>query len=475
MFCHRSDLKFRLRLWVLVCIAAILLTLSLTSCNKDAEDGLHSTEQPTSSVPELPNNHTLNENGLVDVVVLKENVLAGQKITASFLKTVELPPENLPQNIVSDRTQIVGKYSLKDLYAGDYIALEWLVEDKSMIPNDHLIKQEIECFDDDYIVVTDYMKANTGEDLLLQELIDKNPGRTIYFPDGEYVISKSLMTTSEPSKSTSFYFSSGAVLKAADFCEKSSTYNALISLGSYKKVNNIKTPGSNFFVMGGIFDGNGVADGIALFAGRETLIKDVVILNVKCGISVKQGTNGNSSDTDIDDVTIVGNGDFNSIGIIFGGDDNTVTNARISNVGTGMVVSNTTFVSSCTVENTMGERGTAGFFIGGNCYLSDCVSINYDIGFDINDATRGYAKQCLAIWPSGEGETHIAFRTKRFRFSIFGCRAEFGSGEVENIFLSAEPDGFGWVVSPIFDASLVSEADMTKYYLYENTDIVDIG
>jgi hypothetical protein len=159
--------------------------------------------------------------------------------------------------------------------------------------------------------------------------------------------------------------------------------------------------------------------------------------------------------------------------VCLAGDDNTVTNARISNVGTGMMLSATTFVSSCIVENTIGARNTAGFLVGGRAYLSDCISINYDIGFDIGGGTVGYTKQCAAIWPSGEGERHVAFSTGRLQFFIFGCRAEFVDGGKENIFLSAEEGGKGGIVAPVFDPSLVSDKDMTEYYLYEGTSVLD--
>ena len=284
-----------------------------------------------------------------------------------------------------------------------------------------------------------------------------------------------MLTTSDPRLSNSFQLSAGATIKAADYWEIDGTDRALISLGSYKKVNDINTPGSNFFVMGGVLDGNGVADGVAISAGRETLIKDIVMVNVRYGIHVKQGTNGGSSDTDVDDVTIIGNGDYDSVGVCFSGDDNTISNARISNVRYGMILSATTFVTSCTVENTMGARDTAGFSLSGRSYLSDCVSINYDIGFDIGGGTIGYAKQCTVLWPAGEGEKHIAFRSGKLQFFIFGCRAEFVDGDRENFFFTGYEEGKGGIVAPVFDPSLVSEEDLTKKYLYDDTSILDIS
>ena len=84
---------------------------------------------------------------------------------------------------------------------------------------------------DAFLLVSDYVKPNTGEDVsdALQELILNNPKRVLFFPDGEYIISRPLQTTSEPAQSTSFYFSSGAVLKAADDWKKEDMKNALIN------------------------------------------------------------------------------------------------------------------------------------------------------------------------------------------------------------------------------------------------------
>ena len=119
-----------------------------------------------------------------------------------------------------------------------------------------------------YVVVTDYLEANTGKDVsdAIQKIIDENPMRTIYFPDGEYVISNTLETSAVANKSTSFYFSSNAVLKASD--NWNGGRGPLIGLGALDHTNDIMTPGSNFYVIGGIFDGNGESDGITINKGR---------------------------------------------------------------------------------------------------------------------------------------------------------------------------------------------------------------
>ena len=459
----------RVRLIKIITLALSLLLLCaiFASCNTQNElEETNSTAEQTEAATEA---ETVEDEDLVEVFVFNKDMIRGEKVTRKILDKVKLPRENLPPNTVNTMDEIQDKYLSRDFYKGDYVLVSALVESKSDLSSEHLKKREISKSEDDYLVVTDYVKANTGEDLyvILQELIDKNPGRTIYFPDGEYVISHSLLTTSRADQSTSFLFSSDAVLKAADLWEREDSYNSLISLGAYEKVNNINAPGSNFYVIGGKFDGNGVADGIAIDAGRETLVKDVLIVNTRYGIHIKSGTNSNSSDTDIDDVTIIGNGNYNSIGIIFSGDDNTVTNARISNVATGVVASNTCFLSCITVENTMKLRGTPGFLLGINSYISNCVSVDYDIGFQL-EGSNCFIKQCSVIWPSNEGEEHVAFKTDKLRASIIGCRAEFVDNKAKNIFLVSNMEGWGMVQSPYYDRSLVDvESDFTNFYLFK--------
>ena len=53
-----------------------------------------------------------------------------------------------------------------------------------------------------YVVVTDYLKANTGEDVsdAIQQIINDNPHRTIYFPDGEYILAKPARDAAEKAK-----------------------------------------------------------------------------------------------------------------------------------------------------------------------------------------------------------------------------------------------------------------------------------
>ena len=463
---------------LVLCFAFALSAVALTACNAGEEEPTEkNTEAATEEVTEVATEVELNENGLVNVLVFTEDVPKGTKVTTKNTKIIELPATNIPRNIVSDIGDITSMYANKDFYNGDYVIKSRLIKTKPAILDESTMADKLATTDNEFVIVTDFVKADTGEDIHgnLQTLIDKNPGRTIFFPDGEYVISRPLKTTSEPALSTSFYFSSGAVLKAADDWKKEDMKNALICLGAKKKVNSIRDPGTNFFVMGGIFDCGGKADGISIDAGRETLIKDVVILNARYGIHIKEGTNSNSSDSDIDDVTIVGNGMPNSIGIYVVGNDNTISNARISNVNMGINATNCTLMNSCTVENTAGLENTVAFKTGGSAWLSNCVSINCDVGF-FSAGARGFVKQCTAKWTvdlEGSSE-HTAFKSSgNLKAAIIACKAEFlPTSQAKNYFLRANDGGNGRVVSPVFDKTLVSTSDATEKYLGDGSIII---
>lgn len=460
---------WRRLLCVLLCFSFLLGVLALTACN--GEDPADTAEGATDTVE---HDFTLDENGMVDVLVFTQDAPKGTRITAKNTEVIKLSPDNLPRNIVSDLLDVRGQYTNRDFFAGDYIIEDRVVKNKPLETNEDILNQEIVRTNNEYIVVTDFIKADTGEDLYdnLQMLIKKNPGRTLYFPDGEYLISSPLETSSKAVNTTSFYFSSGAVLRAHDDWRNDGTKRALICLGALESENNIRTPGSNFFVMGGVLDGKGRADGISIDSGRETLIKNVVIVNVRYGVHIKEGTNSGSSDSDIDDVTIIGNGTPNSIGVVTTGYDNTITNVRIYHTKVGLQVGSGCFVANCTVENTAKLENTVGFLCSGtgDAWYSNCVSIDCDIAFDIG-SSKGFYKQCNAYWPSAIGKEYIAFNSGTLRSAIIGCKADFPESDLHTAFLTSA-NGSGKVVAPIFDQTKLNGDDYTAQFLEVGTVII---
>ena len=109
-----------------------------------------------------------------------------------------------------------------------------------------------------YIIASDYMPADGSADVsgALQALIDQNPNRTIFFPDGVYLLSKPICTPANPAHAVSLKLATFAKLKAMDtWTEK----EALVRLGAAEPFNDINANGSNYYFEGGILDGSGKA------------------------------------------------------------------------------------------------------------------------------------------------------------------------------------------------------------------------
>ena len=271
----------------------------------------------------------------VDVVKLVNDVKLGSRISKNDVEVVTVKNVNVPSNIISDPEDVYTFYAKEDLYAGNYLSPDQITESKVAKADSELLIKPIKESIDDYIVVTDYIIPNTGKDVSqhIQKLIDSNPRRTIYFPDGEYTLSHSLTTSGAGNSSVSLRLSDGAVIKA--HAEWRGT--ALICLGEDDPgANDIVSIGSYYCVVGGTLDGNSRANGINIEGGRESLVREVCIKNTKTGILIKDGVNNSSADCDFEDITIIGDGLIGEYGFKIEACDNTLTNIRVYNMQTGV-------------------------------------------------------------------------------------------------------------------------------------------
>lgn len=366
----------------------------------------------------------------VQVVRFVKDAPQGTRLTEEYLETVTIKNVNVPANVVGKIEDAMRMYVVENRYAGEYLLTDHLSESYVASANEDLLVKMISKNKDDYVIVTDYVKANTGENLssFLQEIIDKNPNRCIYFPAGEYVIAEPLQTSSNPKASVSILLDDGAVIKASDDW-KGSGDNALICLGGTEMVNDIQSVGSYYTLMGGVFDGNGKANGIAMSAGRESVVRNVCIKNAKIGISIPRATNNTSSDLDFEDITIIGNGRPGSIGIDNHANDNTYTNIRIYDMAIGgsklggeiksIYVINTE-KSAAIAKNTVGLIGTGRIT---QCYTENCA-----IGFDLTSNPSTF-NDCISVWTSDKWTEQTMFNKRSADFQVSGCRALFLKGE----------------------------------------------
>lgn len=323
-----------------------------------------------------------------------------------------------------------------------------------------------------YVIVTDYLPNDGKTDVAdaLQAVIDANPNRTIYFPDGIYLISKPICTPADPRKSVDLQLSNYAVIRAA---ENWSSDEAMIRLGGKDAANDTHTPGSNYSLTGGIIDGSGKANGISIDSGRETMIQKVSIKHTPLGIHVKYGANSSSSDADISDINIIGTGGTDSIGIFVEGFDNTFTNIRIGNVFTGV------YLKSCAnslrnihplyYSDYTDYENSCGFLDeGGNNVYDFCYSDQFCIAFRIVGTRSSIYDNCFCFWYSAAGGREIAFETDgKFNSVVTNFRTGFRGDTKNSVLVVGEAGGYG-----VFDNLLTGSVSDITHNLYKKEGLI---
>lgn len=374
-------------LCLVLCIAMGAATLlSLTSCDVEEVTG--------------------NED-IITVVRVKKDIESGKKLTADMFETVKILQTEVPLNAIRDIRKIEGKYNTQKLYAGEYVFKGKLSESAPTEATEY----------ESNVVVTDKINTNGDISTEIQKVIDSNPGRTIEFPDGEYVLSKPIKVYADPDKAVSLRLSEFAVIKAADNWNSADAMFCL-SVGDIPKGKDLK---NTFYLTGGIFDGNGKATAVSVGNGENLMIIGVDFKNVVTAIDVKGGI------VDVENVDIVGAGD-NSVGMKIAGEYSTYTNVRISNVATAVSVSgdNNVFKSVyATCDNTNNQkRAFVDNSVKGNTY-DMCVSENFSVGFEMGTCVSVYSV-CYVKWESDAIKNQIGFRsTAKFNSVIRNSKVEF--------------------------------------------------
>ena len=248
----------------------------------------------------------------------------------------------------------------------------------------------------------------------IQRVIDNNPNRTIYFPDGEYVIDKPILTPADPQKSVSLKLDDFAIIRASDnWCSD----EAMIRLGGKDPANDIFSCCTNYGLDGGIIDCNGIAKGISIDSGRETYVRNTSIKNAVIGLHIKYGTNSGSSDADIFGINITGTGKRDSTGILIEGYDNTLTNIRIGNVfvgvditGGGNILRNIHPLYYINHSSYEYYNDSIGFKNDRTNWFENCYSDQFATGFYTTHG--GVYRDCYAYWYSENETKHISISSE---------------------------------------------------------------
>ena len=287
----------------------------------------------------------------------------------------------------------------------------------------------------------------------LQALIDANPHRAIFIPDGEYVLSHPIATPADPERTVTLRLSDFAILRAASGWAHT---NAMVRLGGIHPANNNRSPTSGYGLYGGVIDGSGVADAISIESGRETRVQNVNVRGARVGIHVMRGANGGSADCDIRDVNMTGNNEPDSIGLLVEAHDNTFTNIRCVDFATGVRM-----------------RGAGNLLTNIHPLLSRVSNERFfdaSVGFDDNSATNSYLRcysdqfstgwlfgsksdnadmdGCFCYWyDSDPGKRHTAIRCEgQFHALVSDLWVGFRNNQATNaVLLVGESGGHGFI------------------------------
>lgn len=283
-------------------------------------------------------------------------------------------------------------------------------------------RQEVAALDDrvteidgvlaSFLNVVDNGIPNDGSDITtaLQELIDANPARTIYFPDGQYTISSSIYTNKEEGKETSFVLSKYAEISAATSFVGEFMFE-LNSTGEAPRNNNKKV-----YFEGGVLKCNSAASGIIVRGCRNATIRGTFIYDVKrVGVQIFESTYLQPADSFIDDIYVTAPiGSVGTYGIITYGSELNITNTRTARCYIG-VKSYRQSVNMYGVHCTQREpsyfasiddyNGTIAFDFseGGTADFSSCFSDNYAIGFKLPETESCSLVGCWALWYTNGG------------------------------------------------------------------------
>lgn len=417
-----SDISHRI-LVILLCVCMAATTFMLVSCGTDhTEDVNNGNTDRTENVNNGNNSDNTDKQNnpeaepvaeTVEVVRFAKNVKIGEIIDEDAIEVVSLRKTDIPINAISDKNIVLGKYAVSDMFKGDFIFPAKLSADPVStgdidFPNgtDRI----------DYTLVTKYAALVNNGDYTeaIKRAIADNPNATIYFPDGEYCISDTIVILAQASKGVSFKLSNYATIKAINWTDKTVP---MIRIGvepeGYEKEDAYDV--RNTYIIGGVIDAAGIASGISLEGGKDITLSNITVKNAYYGLDIKCAPNqAGATCADIENVNVTGTCEKGSVGVMVSGSYNTFTNMKISDVQYGVKCtetgSNNFFRSIMAIGTGLEGTDNAGFWelSDGNQY-DICYSDQFAKGFIIDERSNSLYNGCNVSWWSADNDYHVGF------------------------------------------------------------------
>ncbi len=415
---------------LLLCLCTVFGAFSLMSCN--------TTETENENAATDANKEENKGDGTVQVLRVIDDIKYGGRFTNDKLAVVTVRADAAPEGYVSEISDLKTKYAATTLHVGDFVTTAKLLDKKPADADDE-DGDDISMYRElGYVVITDYKLKDHKETYadMINRVIAENPGKTIYFPDGNYNIGKPIVIPADPAKSVSLRLSHLATIRAETTWADPSV--AMIRIGvedtetgaetetaaeteTEKTLPKMDEAGiSNLrstYVMGGVIYGSRVASGISIEGGKDALLYNVSIKSTQVGIHIKYASNElGATYTNVDNVNITGNDKADSIGVLVEGTHNTFSNMRIASIHTGVKCTetgkNNIFRNLHPLAGTGFGNTTVGFYdmSDGNNY-DVCYSDQFETGYVMYENTVGVYNGAFCYWYSERNGYHVGFRT----------------------------------------------------------------
>ena len=260
----------------------------------------------------------------------------------------------------------------------------------------------------------------TDNSTAIQSLIDNNPNKTLYFPNGTYLLSKSIITSANYQNSVQLKLDKYAILKA----DSNFTGDYVIELGGKDTVNqSMYNIGVLYGLDGGIIDCNNVCGGIFVYGISPTVTNTEIRNCATIGIKLPNGVHNGSADAYISNIHIFGNNDVDTIGVDCEAADNTIQDVKTYKTQIGIkITGGANYIRNihCLYSNddlTNYNSSIAFYIKSWNNSLYQCYSDQFSTGFYIDGNYRNYFYTPYIFYYEGGNYTHTAFYCN----GLFNC------------------------------------------------------
>ena len=453
-------------LLLLLCASMILVAFPMASVSVSAS------EAPAEEQSEY-----------VEVLRVIDDIKYGAKFTSDKLETVRVRADAVPADAIKTVGELYNKYAASAILVGDFITPAKLLDKKPVDATDEEEDEdETEKLDYKalgYVVITDYEKleSETGYGALINRVIAENPGRTIYIPDGTYIIEEPIVIYADPEKSVSLRLGNQAVLKADPKWED--PHAAMIRVGVEEPTEKPLTMDEvdmmgyrSISIIGGCISGSNLASGISVEGGKDTYIYNVSLKSVSRAIHILRGNNElGATWVNVDNVNVTGTDKDDSVGVLVEGTYNTFSNMRIYIVKYGIQCTETgernIFRNLHPLASNAHRERSIGFYdmSDGNNF-DVCYSDQFASGYAVHENTRSVMSGGFCYWYSDSNNYHVGYKAMgKFNSMIVSGKVSHGHTVETDAYLYIEQEGGqGIVLYPIDSSQSDKYEDMLKQH-----------